>query len=30
MFCLATDLEDRKEYPAADLAALYRWRWAGS
>jgi hypothetical protein len=30
MFCLVTDLEDWKEHPAADLAALYRWRWDGS
>jgi hypothetical protein len=30
MFCLITDLMDTKEYPAADLAALYRWRWDGS
>jgi len=30
MFCLVTDLEDWREYPAADLAALYRWRWDGS
>jgi hypothetical protein len=30
MFCLVTDLLDRREYPAADLAALYRWRWDGS
>ena len=30
MFCLATDLLDWEEYPAADLAALYRWRWDGS
>ena len=30
MFCLVTDMEDWKEYPAADLAALYRWRWDGS
>ncbi len=30
MFCLVTDLRDWREYPAADLAALYRWRWDGS
>ena len=30
MFCLVTDLMDCCEYPAADLAALYRWRWDGS
>jgi hypothetical protein len=30
MFCLVTDLMDCREYPAADLAALYRWRWDGS
>ena len=30
MFCLVTDLRDWEEYPAADLAALYRWRWDGS
>src|SRR5271154_4460924 len=26
MFCLLTDLRDWRRYPAADLAALYRWR----
>jgi hypothetical protein len=26
IFCLVTDLRDWQEYPAADLAALYRWR----
>ena len=30
MFCLVTDLMDCREYPAADLAALYKWRWDGS
>jgi hypothetical protein len=30
MFCLVTDLQDWEEYPAADLACLYRWRWDGS
>ena len=30
MFCLVTDLRDWREYPAADLAALCRWRWDGS
>jgi hypothetical protein len=30
MFCLVTGLMDCREYPAADLAALYRWRWDGS
>ncbi len=30
MFCLVTDLMDCREYPAADLAALYGWRWDGS
>jgi hypothetical protein len=30
MFCLVTDLMDIDEYPAADLAALYKWRWDGS
>jgi hypothetical protein len=30
MFCLVTDLLDWREYPAADLAALYKWRWDGS
>ncbi len=30
MFCLVTDLMDRDEYPAAELAALYKWRWDGS
>ena len=30
MFCLVTDLRDWREYPAADLAGLYRWRWDGS
>jgi DDE family transposase len=30
MFCLVTDLMDITEYPAAELAALYKWRWDGS
>ena len=30
LFCLVTDLMDIDEYPAADLAALYKWRWDGS
>ena len=30
MFCLVTHLRDWREYPAAGLAALYRWRWDGS
>ena len=30
MFCLVTDLMDWEDYPAAELAALYRWRWDGS
>ena len=30
MFCLVTDLMDIREYPAAELAALYKWRWDGS
>jgi hypothetical protein len=30
MFCLVTDLMDDEEYPAPELAALYRWRWDGS
>jgi len=30
MFCLVTDLMDWREYPALDLAALYKWRWDGS
>ena len=30
MFCLVTDLMDWKEYPAAGLAALCKWRWDGS
>jgi Insertion element 4 transposase N-terminal/Transposase DDE domain len=30
MFCLVTDLMDSDEYPAAELAALYKWRWDGS
>jgi len=30
MFCLVTDLMDYEEYPAPELAALYRRRWDGS
>ena len=30
MFCLVTDLMDGEDYPAPELAALYRWRWDGS
>ena len=30
LFCLVTDLTDTVEYPAAELAALYKWRWDGS
>ena len=30
MFCLVTDLLDYEDYPAPELAALYRWRWDGS
>jgi hypothetical protein len=30
MFCLVTDLQDWEDYPAPELAALYRWRWDGS
>ena len=30
MFCLVTDLIDWEDYPAPELAALYRWRWDGS
>ena len=30
MFCLITDLVDWREYPATELAALYKWRWDGS
>ena len=29
MFCLVTDLMDWEDYPAAELAALYKWRWDG-
>jgi hypothetical protein len=28
--CLVTDLMDYEEYPAPELAALYKWRWDGS
>jgi Insertion element 4 transposase N-terminal len=30
MFCLITDLMDISEYPAIELAGLYKWRWDGS
>ena len=30
MFCLVTDLLDWQDYPALDLARLYKWRWDGS
>jgi hypothetical protein len=30
MFCLVTDLMDHEDYPAPELAALYKWRWDGS
>jgi hypothetical protein len=30
MFCLATDLDDWRAYPAAVLATAYKWRWDGS
>ena len=30
MFCLVTDLDDWEQYPAAVLAAAYKWRWDGS
>ncbi len=30
MFCLVTDLPDWEEYPAPELAGLYKWRWDGS
>ncbi len=30
MFCLVTDLLDWRDYPAIELAGLYRWRWDGS
>ena len=30
MFCLVTDLTDVVEYPALELAGLYKWRWDGS
>ena len=29
MFCLITSLTDAGEYPAMELAALYKWRWEG-
>jgi hypothetical protein len=30
LFCLITGLLDHAAYPAAQLAAAYAWRWAGS
>ena len=30
MFCLVTSLLDWEEYPARELAGLYKWRWDGS
>ncbi len=30
MFCLVTDLAGIEEYPAPELARLYKWRWDGS
>ena len=30
MFCLVTDLMDWEDYPGAELASLYKWRWDGS
>jgi hypothetical protein len=30
MFCLVTDLMDWEEYPAPELARLYKWRWDGA
>src|SRR5207247_6326192 len=30
MFCLVTDLMDWEDYPALELAALYKRRWDGS
>ena len=30
LFCLVTDLMDITEYPALELAGLYKWRWDGS
>ena len=30
MFCLVTDLLNWEDYPAAELARLYKWRWDGS
>jgi hypothetical protein len=30
MFCLVTDLLDWEDYPAVELARLYKWRWDGS
>ncbi len=30
LFCLVTGLMDITEYPALELAGLYKWRWDGS
>ena len=30
MLCLITDLLDWEDYPAIELARLYKWRWDGS
>src|SRR5260370_9692428 len=30
MFCLVTGRLDWQEYPARELAGLYKWRWDGS
>ena len=30
MFCLITSLLDWEDYPAIELARLYKWRWDGS
>jgi hypothetical protein len=30
MFCLITSLPDWEDYPALELARLYKWRWDGS
>ncbi len=30
MFCLVTELEDDRAYPAGVLAAAHKWRWDGS
>jgi hypothetical protein len=29
LFCLLTDLTDIVQYPAAEPAARYKWRWHG-